>query len=98
MVYFYSNEVQQGYQFTYEEMEENKIEFIKSMEDSKKMGENNMVALKVSAVGCFESLKVWNVCENNLLQLFKNIDKNSSSKILIKDVGSFYTFLFIYLA
>lgn len=86
VIYFYSHEVQPGYEFSPEEMEINKKEMIQSMIDSKKMDETNMVALKVSAVGSFLSLKAWNASENKLTELFKSIDKESKQQITIKQV------------
>ena len=75
-----------GYEFTFEEMEENKREFIRSVEAAKNKNEKNMAALKVSAIGSFESIKVLNVSENNLLGFFSKIDSNKSGKVTIKQV------------
>lgn len=89
VVYFYSNEVQPGHEFTSVDMEKNKQEFIQSMKDSKQMNERNIVALKVSAIGSFESIKAWNICENNLIHFFKKIDSDKKGHITVKEVFYF---------
>jgi len=75
-----------GYEFSFEEMEENKREFIRSLDAAKGKNERNMAALKVSAIGSFESLKVLNVSETNLVDLFTKIDSNKNEKITLKQV------------
>lgn len=75
-----------GYEFTTKEYEQNKQEFIKSMEASKITNENNMVALKMSAIGSFNSIKSLNVCEYNLIDLFKKIDNEKNGKITLMKV------------
>ena len=75
-----------GYEFSFEEMEENKREFIRSVEAAKNKNERNMAALKVSAIGSFESIKVLNVSENNLLAFFGKIDNEKKGKITVKQV------------
>ena len=42
--------------------------------------------LKVSAIGSFESIKVLNVSENNLLAFFGKIDNEKKGKITVKQV------------
>ena len=76
-----------GYEFTFDEMEVNKKEFFRSMEASKRMDERNMVALKVSAIGSFASLKVLNTSENNLVDFFLNVDQDKDEKITMKQVS-----------
>ena len=93
VIYFYSHEVIPGYEFTFEEYEENKKEFIRSMEASKITNKNNMVALKMSAIGNFNSLKTLNVCEYNLIDFFKKINNEKNGKITLKQVFFFFTFL-----
>ena len=75
-----------GYEFTFEEMEENKREFLRSVEAAKNKNERNMAALKLSAIGSFESFKVLNVSEINLLDFFSKIDSNKTGKITVKQV------------
>lgn len=95
VVYFYSHEVMPGYEFTFEEMEENKREFIRSVEAAKNKNERNMAALKVSAIGSFESIKVLNVSENNLLAFFGKVDNEKKGRITVKQVVFFLFFIWI---
>lgn len=57
------------------DFEENKRKFIASIENATKCGNNNMIALKISALGCFSTLKSLNKIQISFTEIFEQILK-----------------------